>query len=65
MKESRGLVVKGLGLVAGCTVANKLFNIVVYPLLVVLLLDQLLRLVLARVCCCYTAVSSSNQVCTD
>ena len=65
MKESKGLVTRGLRLVAGCTVANKLFNIVVYALLVVLLLDQLLGLVLARVCCSDTAVSSSNQVCTD
>ena len=65
MKKSRGLVARGLRSVAGCTVANKLFNIVVYALLVVLLLDQLLRLVFSRVCCSDTTVSSSNQVCTD
>ena len=65
MKESRGLVSRGLRPVAGCTVANKLFDIVVYALLVVLLLDQLFRLVFSRVCCSDTTVSSSNQVCTD
>ena len=65
MKESRGLVSRGLGPVAGCTVANKLFNIVVYALPVVLLLDQPLRLVFPRVGCSDTTVSSSNQVCTD
>ena len=56
---------RGLRSVVGYTVANKLFDIVVYPLLVVLLLDQLLRLVFSRVYCSDTTVSSSNQVCTD
>ena len=65
MKESRGLVSRGLRPVAGCTVANKLFNIVVYTLLVVLLLDQLLRLVFPRVYSSDTTVSSSDQVYTD
>ena len=65
VKESRSLITKGLELVVYCIVANKLFNIVVYALLVILLLDQSPRLVLARVCCSNTTVSSSYQVCTD
>ena len=65
MQKSKGLITRGLRLVVCCVVANKLFDIVVYSLLVVLLLDQSFRLVLARVYCSNTTVSSGYQVCTD
>jgi hypothetical protein len=52
-------------LVTGSIIADKLLNIIVYPFLVVLLLDQLLGLALAWVGYSNSIICSCDQGYTD
>ena len=56
---------RGLGPVTGSIVTNKPFNIIIYPFLVVSLLDQPFSLSLAWVGRSNTTVGSRDQVCTN
>ena len=49
----------------GSIVTDKPFDIVVYPLLVVSLLDQSLGFALARMGCSNTTMCGHDQGCTD